>query len=172
MPIISVPAGHVLVVTAEPGGYATVWQEGTSAQWTVSAKSPFRIGAGLYRLETVTGTVRHSVESLTVAALSETLPRATEIVTAAANVATAINQGSRAMSIQDKFRRLAERSKAVPAKLGERADAVTLRWDALEARGGTAFAGHEAVLADAEQGVTAAEDALNQLTNGAPVSGN
>jgi hypothetical protein len=67
--------------------------------------------------------------------------------------------------LQDKFKRLAERAKAVPAALGQRADAALARLDAVEARS-VVFDKLDAIAADAEQGVAAAEDALNQLTNG------
>jgi hypothetical protein len=155
---VTVADGDVLTVTADAGSYGTVF--GTAGQWTVSAKSPLRVGPGHYRIETVIGTVRHATDSQAVAALKATLPRATEIVSTAANIAGAI-------VLQDKFKRLAERAKAVPAKLAARADKVNAAWDALEVDGDEAFDGHEAILTDAEQGVAAAKDALNQLTNGA-----
>lgn len=156
---IVVADGEILTVTADVGAYGTVFQDAPSqGQWTVSARSPLNLGPGRYRIETVTGLLNHSVASRAVAALSATLPRATEIISAAANIAGAI-------VLQDKFKRLAERAKAVPAKLGERADAALARLDAVEARS-VVFDKLDAIASDAEQGVAAAEDALNQLTNG------
>jgi hypothetical protein len=153
---LTVADGDVLTVTADAGSYGTVF--GPNGQWNVGAKSPLRVGPGHYRIETVIGTVRHSLDSQAVAALKATLPRATEIVGAAANIAGAI-------MLQDKFKRLAERAKAVPAKLGERADAALARLDAVEARS-VVFDKLDAIATDAEQSVAVAEDALNQLTNG------
>jgi hypothetical protein len=156
---IVVADGEVLTVTADAGSYGTVFQlTGGVGQWTVSAKSPLNLGPGRYRIETVKGSISHTVASRAVAALTATLPRATEIVSAAANIAGAI-------VLQDKFKRLAERAKAVPAALGQRADAALARLDAVEARS-VVFDKLDAIAADAEQGVAAAEDALNQLTNG------
>lgn len=154
---VTVADGDVLTVSADVGSYGTVF--GPNGQWTVSAKSPLNLGPGHYQIETVVGTVRHEIQTRAVAALAATLPRATEIVSTAANIAGAI-------VLSDKFKRLAERSKAVPAALAKRADALEARWDAVEQRGEKAFAGHEAVAADAESAAAAAEDALNQLTNG------
>lgn len=153
---IVVADGDVLTVTAEPGSYGTVFAK--DGQWTVSARAPLRLGPGLYTIETVKGAVRHEVSSRAVAALAATLPRATEIVSTAANLAGSI-------MLSDKFRRLADRAKAVPAALSERADAALARLDAVEARSAV-FDKLDAIATDAEQSVQAAEDAVNQLTNG------
>lgn len=153
---LTVADGDVLTVTADAGSYGTVF--GDAGQWNVGAKSPLRVGPGHYRIETVVGTIRHTTESQAVAALKATLPRATEIIGAAANIAGAI-------MLQDKFRRLAERATAVPAKLAERADSALARFDDIEARS-IVFEKLDAIATDAEQSVAVAEDALNQLTNG------
>jgi hypothetical protein len=153
---IVVADGDVLTVTAEPGSYGTVF--GKDGQWTVSARAPLRLGPGLYTIETVVGRISHSLDSQAVAALKATLPRATEIVSTAANLAGSI-------MLSDKFKRLADRAKAVPAKLSERADAALARLDAVEARS-VVFDKLDAIATDAEQSVAAAEDAVNQLTNG------
>lgn len=153
---IVVADGDVLTVTADAGSYGTVFAK--DGQWTVSARAPLRLGPGLYRIETVTGRISHSLDSQAVAALKATLPRATEIVSTAANLAGSI-------MLSDKFKRLAERAKAVPAKLSERADAALARLDAVEARA-TVFDKLDAIATDAESAVGVAEDALNQLTNG------
>lgn len=153
---LTVADGDVLTVTADAGSYATVF--GPNGQWNVGAKSPLRLGPGHYRIETVVGTVSYSLDSQAVAALKATLPRATEIVASAANIAGAV-------MLSDKFKRLADRAKAVPAKLSERADAALARLDAVEARS-VVFEKLDAIASDAEQSVAAAEDAVNQLTNG------
>ncbi|WP_448043772.1 hypothetical protein [Bradyrhizobium liaoningense] len=156
---IVVADGDVLTVTAESGSYGTVFDLGASkGQWTVSARAPLRLGPGLYRIETVKGTVSHSLDSQAVAALKATLPRATEIVSTAANVAGAV-------MLSDKFKRLAERAKAVPATLSRRADAALARFDDIDSRS-EVFDKLDAIATDAEQSVAAAEDAVNQLTNG------
>jgi hypothetical protein len=155
---IVVASGDILTVTADAGSYGTVFGEG--GQWTVSAKSPLRLGPGRYRIETVTGSIRHEIGSQAVAALKATLPRATEIISTAANLAGSI-------MLSDKFKRLADRAKAVPNALSARADAALARLDAVEARA-TVFDKLDAIATDAESAVGAAEDAVNQLTNGSP----
>lgn len=70
------------------------------------------------------------------------------------------------MGLAEKMGTLATRMQAVPAALGARADAVLTRLDALEASGTATFSGLEQVVADAEAGVSAAEHAMRQLTNG------
>lgn len=72
------------------------------------------------------------------------------------------------MALADKMKRLAERSTAVPRSLDSWADEHLAKFDALESRGKEAFGKLGTVMADVESGVAAAEDALNQLTNGAP----
>jgi hypothetical protein len=166
---IPVPADHVLTVTADAGGCGTVWEEGTNRHWHVGDRTPLRLGAGLYRIVTIDGTVRHSVDSLAIAALNATLPRATAIVATGADIATAINKGSAAMGIQDRFKRLAERARTVPQQLGDRADAAFARLDSAEQKAGEALTRIEvAVVGDAEAAALAIEDVANQLSNGAP----
>jgi hypothetical protein len=156
---VTVADGDVLTVTAAAGSYGTVFAVSPNlGQWNVGAKSPLRLGPGHYRIETVVGTIRHEMDSQAVAALKATLPRATEIVGAAANIAGAV-------MLSDKFKRLADRAKAVPATLSRRADAALARLDAVEARS-VVFDKLDAIASDAEQSVQAAEDAVNQLTNG------
>ena len=65
---------------------------------------------------------------------------------------------------------LAQRAQSVPKALEAKADALLPRLDALEASGGAAFEGLANVVADAEEGVAAAEAAMRLLTNGAPLS--
>lgn len=69
------------------------------------------------------------------------------------------------MALADKMGLLADRMKAVPADLHLRADSVLNRLTALEAHGSNTFLALEAVVTDAEAGVSAAEAALSQLTN-------
>lgn len=163
--LVSVPTDRVLTVTAEPGGYGIVWHEGTERNWPVGVATPLVLPAGLYRVETVRGVLRHSVDTPAMAALNATLPRAIEIVRSGAIIAAAINRGNQ-MSIQEKFARLAERAKAAPAALADRADTVFARLDAVESRAGAALDRIEtAVVNDAEAAAAAIEDAANQLTN-------
>jgi hypothetical protein len=166
---IPVPADHVLTVTADVGGCGTVWEEGTNRHWHVGDRTPLRLGAGLYRVVTIDGVVRHSVDSLAIAALNATLPRATAIVTTGADIAALINKGSAAMGIQDRFKRLAERARTVPQQLGDRADAAFARLDSAEQKAGEALTRIEvAVVSDAEAAALAIEDVANQLSNGDP----
>lgn len=72
------------------------------------------------------------------------------------------------MALNDKFKTLATRMRQVPQDLESRADKLSARLDTLQQRGDKAFEGHERFLDGVESGVSAAEDALNQLTNGAP----
>jgi hypothetical protein len=67
-----------------------------------------------------------------------------------------------------KFRDMAERVKALPQRLDDRASQIIARMDSLENRGGAAIEGMTAELDKVEQGVRASEDALNQMTNGGP----
>lgn len=167
---IPVPADHVLTVTADAGGYGTVWEEGTNRYWHVGHRTPLRLGAGLYRIVSIRGDIQHSVDSLAIAALNDTLPRATAILATGADIAAAINKGSVAMSIQDKFKRLAERAREVPQQLGDRADAAFARLDGAEQKAGEALTRIEvAVVSDAEAAASAIEDVANQLSNGGPV---
>jgi hypothetical protein len=103
-------------------------------------------------------------------ALSQAIDKSSDTIAAATPIAKAIIEGKAAkMALKDKFAMLADRSKAIPVALAEKADKLHERMDALQARGNKAFAGLDAVLTDAEHGVAAAEDAVNQLTNGGSV---
>jgi hypothetical protein len=176
---ITLPAGNVLFVKVGAGCYGTVWHlpdtdlnAPSFKHDVVSAAKPVTLGPfdrqTRYRIEAVSGSVEASWGPSTVTALAATLPRATEIISTAANIA----EGIRMTSIQDKFKHLADRARQVPAALSAKADEVLSRLDAVEARGGTAFDKLHGVVNDADQGVAAAEDALNQLTNGAPAGPN
>lgn len=164
-PTVNVATGEVLTVTAAVGSYGTVWSVPGAHQWSVGAKSPLRLPPGTYRIETVKGSVSHTVSSAAVAALEATLPGATATIASAAVIAKAIQDGKAAMSLHDKFARLADRAKTVPAAFAERGDKALARLDAVEARGGAALDKLDAVVADAEQAAAVTEDAVNQLTN-------
>lgn len=147
---VRVMSGQVLVVSIDAAAPdATVWLDGTDSHWIVSAASPLRLGQpGVYRIES-TGTYLATITSAS---------------------APAITTGKK-MSLADKMKRLAERTKQVPTTLEAIADDHLSRLDALEQRGTDSFAKLHTVLTDTEAGISAAEDALNQLTNGDPNPG-
>ncbi len=93
------------------------------------------------------------------------LARGTERIAAAIPIAKAIISGRKAMGLAEKMGMLAERMQSVPKALEARADALLPRLDALESKGHPVFDGLYQVLADAEKGVAAAEDAMRQLGN-------
>lgn len=104
--------------------------------------------------------------------LAARLPRMTERIRSERIVTEAINDGlqyrrvRKYMGLADKMKHLAERAKAVPATLEAVADQHLERLAALETRGTESFARLGQVLDATEGGIVAAEDALNQLTNG------
>ena len=100
--------------------------------------------------------------------LTASIDAATERIRSATTIAKALNEGSKAMALVDKFKSIAARSHAIPKTLEARADALSARLDTVEARGDQVFKGHEDFLTGVESGVAAAEDALAQLTNGGP----
>ena len=102
--------------------------------------------------------------------LQSSLTKATDRITAAVPIARAIVDGRKAMGLAEKMATLAQRAQSVPKALEAKADALLPRLDALEASGGAAFEGLANVVADAEEGVAAAEAAMRLLTNGAPLS--
>jgi hypothetical protein len=154
---VQVSSGEVLTVTALPGQFGDVSDILTRSSWHVGDKSPLNLGAGLYE---ISDGLTYTKSSQAVAALSATLPRATEIIRSERIIR---------MALADKFKMLADRARTVPAKLSDRADAAFAsarrRWNSAAIRRSP---GLNAVLTDVETGVSAAEDALNQLTNGAP----
>jgi hypothetical protein len=156
MPTIRVAPDEILTITAPAGAWGNVTRHGTNQNWHVGDTSPLKLGPGLYFVD---DHLTCNATSQAVAALETTLPRATEIIRSERIIR---------MALGDKFKNLAERARSVPAKLSERADAAFARLDKVEARGDQAFTGFETMLTDVESGVAAAEDALNQLTNGAP----
>jgi len=179
MTFVSISDGQILTVTADKGSYGTVWNEGSIGQWTVAAHAPLRLARpGVYRIETVRGNVTHSIDGHAVAALAETLPARTEVVRSARIITSALVEGQQAieelkrMSLHEKFKRLAERTQTVPRALSDRADKVLGGFDRLEKHGDATLGGLEVVLSAAEAGLSVAEDALNQITNGAPVDPN
>lgn len=175
---IRVSNDQVLTVTADMGSYGTVFQEGGSGQWSVGAKTPLRLGPGLYRIETVKGTVNASVDSQSVAAIAANLPDMTERVTSGVVVAKAIVDGQVAikelaeikrsapkMGLADKAKLLADKAKAIPTKISNRLDAADARLNGADARTDAAMTRVESVITDAENSAQIAEDVANQLTN-------
>lgn len=164
--LVAVGADEILTVTADVGSYGTVWEGGTTRQWSVGAKAPLRLGPGLYRIETIKGTVGHSVSGSATEALAAALPRATEIVRAGADIATAINQRDKPVSaFADKFRLLAEQVKEIPAGLEARVDPLFPRLAGAKAKGHAAAGKLESHVAGLEDGVAAIEDVANQISN-------
>lgn len=104
--------------------------------------------------------------------LQQTLPRATEIIRSQRIITTALNEHRQMkgiinnMALADKMKHLADRAKGVPASLEALADKHIARLNDLENRGNESFGKLGAVLDATESGIAAAEDALNQLTNG------
>lgn len=156
MPTIRVAPDEVLTVTAPANGYGTVRQDGSNHHWHVGATSPLKLAPGLYFID---DHLTCNATNLVAAVLETTLPRATQIVR---------SQRILTMALADKMKHLAARAKAVPASLDAVADKHLARLDALEARGTDSFGKLGDVLDGVESGIVAAEDALNQLTNGAP----
>lgn len=97
--------------------------------------------------------------------LIQDLAHGAERIAAAIPIAKAIVSGRKIMGLAEKMGMLAERMQSVPKALEARADALLPRLDALESKGHPVFDGLDRVLADAEKGVAAAEDAVRQLGN-------
>lgn len=97
-----------------------------------------------------------------------TLQERLDEVVAHRTIASAIIEGKRHMALKDKLAHLAERNRDVTKRLDERADSLLARLAAVEDRGEQAFTNMERLADQHEQGIAATEDALNQLTNGAP----
>jgi hypothetical protein len=83
-------------------------------------------------------------------------------------IAGAIIEGQKTMALKDKFARLAERTRTVPAALSDMADKTLADFDGVEKEGGDAFAAMDTVVADAKAAVAVAKDAVAQLTNSPP----
>jgi hypothetical protein len=115
---------------------------------------------GTYRVESVTGPIE-----------CELTASVAEAPAPAPVVPPDISKGRQAMALNEKFARLAQRANAVPKKLEEQADSLFLRLDAVEQRGAEAFDNMHRVLQDVEAGVTAAEGAVRELSNGGPPLG-
>jgi hypothetical protein len=69
-----------------------------------------------------------------------------------------------------KLQQIAQRAPQVVKNLEDRADKLGQRLDALEKRGGDTFDRWATHLSEQESAVAEAENAINQLSNGAPVS--
>ncbi len=119
------------------------------------------------RLHATAGRLEYP-ESSFVDRLYNRLDMATKIIRSHRIIATALIEEKQQMALADKFKTLAARAANIPKVLEHRADELSARLDTVEKRGNTAFDGHGRVVDGIESGVAAAEDALNQLTNGAP----
>jgi len=173
MTTITLPAGSVLRISGANGDSVRVTSQSTPAQThTFNGTSPDSVYYGpfardvTFTLDVLAGNPTWSTPD----PLTTSLDHATDRIRSARVIATAINEGSKAMALLDKCKSLAERSRAIPQKIGDRVDAIGARYDALDAKGEKVLGGHEDFLAGVESGVAAAEDALSQLTNGGPTS--
>lgn len=79
-------------------------------------------------------------------------------------LATAVQEVNR----MGKLQQIAARAPAVVKSLEDRADKLGQRLDGLEKRGNDTFDRWDGHLTEQEQAVGQAEDAINQLSNGAP----
>jgi hypothetical protein len=82
-----------------------------------------------------------------------------------------VTEDSPMSALADKLKLAAAAGADLAADLGKQADDIINEKAALQMRGEEVFAKHRQVLADANAGLTAVEDALNQITNGAPAAG-
>lgn len=171
---VTLPLGKLLVVQAAPKSRGAIWRippnmygKRSIIAWAeanaLTTLGPYADTRTL-RIEALSGEIDYEVQDLIVAQLENQISR----IRSATVIAKALNEGKRAMSVLEKFKHLAERSKAVPAKLGDRADKALARWDAVESRGNGAIDNLDNVIDQAEQSAAVMEDALNQLTNGGP----
>jgi hypothetical protein len=71
----------------------------------------------------------------------------------------------RMTTMKENFAALAEKARAIPRDLNDTANSLHARLNAVSMKGHAAFDKMHSVVADAEAGVAAAEDAVNQLTN-------
>lgn len=157
-------AGDVLTVTATTG-QSYVWRlaeprEPTPKVVIVNAGAsqavgPFKVNTR-HRIESPAAPVSYVIGK-TIAAPPAPTPQLDQSGTKMANT-----------RFQDKCKLLAARAKQLPADLESTVDAVSAHIDALDKRGTTALATMKSTLVDVEAGVSATEDAVNQLTNGGP----
>jgi hypothetical protein len=170
---ITLPVGRVLVLNGSDGGRAALWRLPDSPYGKRSIHTALTAGQVTLGPYPQTRTFKLIVdagdfESVTQDALVAELERTTDRIRSATVIAKALNEGKKAMSVLEKFKHLAERSKAVPTVLGDRADKAIARWDAVEKRGHGAIDNLDVVIDQAEQSAAVMEDALNQLSNGGP----
>lgn len=170
---VTLPVGATLRVWAEEGDAGFVMRrpaDGYKAAKTwLNAGTPVELGpftaVEVFLIKATLGGLSYEVKEAIVA----TLERATDIVRSQRIIATALNEGKRAMSLVERMQNLAERAKAVPTALAERTDASLARLTAVETRGHAALDGIDSVIGEAEKAAASTEDAVNQLTNGAPL---
>lgn len=153
---VTLAFGQALVATADAGSVGYIGPH------RIRPGAPIKLGRpGDYTIEADTGSVAYEIRE----PLADALENGARNVQSARVIQQAIIEGNK-MALSEKFARLAARTKEVPAALDRAADAALSKFDAVEQRGDAAFAKMAGVVADAEQGVAAAEDAVNQLTNG------
>ena len=72
------------------------------------------------------------------------------------------------MALHEKLKALAAKAKKLPADIEANADALAARIDAVDTRAVNSFGALAGVMEDADAAIAATEDAVNQLSNGAP----
>jgi hypothetical protein len=176
MPVtITLPVGKILTVWADENSRGSVWKLPEDAYgkriivgWA-EPNAPFQAGpfreTRTFKIVAMSGELEFETKELIVAQLE----RATDRIRSATVIARALNEGKKAMSVLEKFKRLAEVSKEVPAALGDRADKSIARFEKAKVRGNASLDNLDVVIADAEASAATIEDAVNQLTNGQPV---
>jgi hypothetical protein len=161
---VSLAIGQTLVVTADVGSIGAVTRVGTAHVVRIVPGAPVHIGRpGAYCVKADTGVLAYDVRD----PLSAGIAAGVRNIQSFRIIQHALIQGQH-MALRDKFAQLAERTKTVPAALDAAATSALDKLDAVEARGGMAFANLDSVVSDANAAVAIAEDAVNQLTNGGP----
>ena len=171
---LNVYASEVLHVAASPQGAARVWQLSDSVGEADLGVVPVDGGKTVsigpfthttrFKIEAVEGELTYDTTKVEYPA-SVFVDRINTPLRQAASAAI----GGKKMALAEKLKAFAERSHALPGQISDRVDAVSARLDKIEKRAEASISGHESVADDLEKGVAATEDALNQLTNGAPL---
>ena len=171
---LTLPAGNVLRISGANGDSVRVTsplvRSLPTQTHTFNGSAPDSVHYGPYsnNVEFTIDVLAGNPTWVAISPITHQLAVATDRIRSARVIATALNEGSKAMALLDKCKALAERSRTIPQKIGDRVDAIGARYDALDAKGERVLGGHEDFLAGVESGVAAAEDALSQLTNGGP----
>jgi hypothetical protein len=168
--LVSLAIGERLVVAAGVNSTGRVARNSAPGVSTVSGNAPAHYtatnGPAEYRIRADKGTLTFEVQDV----LTGDIKRATRNLQSAAVIAKALNEGHR-MALSDKARLLTERAKTVPAAIEKRMDASLARLAGAEARSTAPLDQLDAHVADIEAGIAATEDAVAQLSNGAPPLG-